>query len=195
MACSVPQTPCRAVVRQFDVEPALRRHFTPHGEVNSSLPYAQGNFLDKVENSSLSRGVRGCAAALCGKAQPFLIRSKRRKNKALDCAASGKPEAFRTVPVGLWADPVVTRKFHVPSRRINNLRELSGEQAAKPRLRVQQRRHWPPPPSPRCRLRYARQRRTLLRTVKAENRPLARVGLGRSGRSGPCPTAWRTRSQ
>ena len=59
MACSVPQTPCRAVVRQFDVEPALRRHFTPHGEVNSSLPYAQGIFLDKVENSSLSRGVRG----------------------------------------------------------------------------------------------------------------------------------------
>ena len=45
---------------------------------------------------------------------------------------AGKPEAFRTVPVGLWADPVVTRKFHVASRRINNLRELSGEQAAEP---------------------------------------------------------------
>ena len=44
-----------------------------------------------------------------------------------------KPEAFRTVLVGLWADPVVTRKFHVASRRINNLRELSGEQAAEPR--------------------------------------------------------------
>jgi hypothetical protein len=41
-------------------------------------------------------------------------------------------EAFRTVPVGLWADPVVTRKFHVASRRINNLRELSGEQVAEP---------------------------------------------------------------
>jgi len=41
-------------------------------------------------------------------------------------------QAFRTVPVGLWADPVVTRKFHVASRRINNLRELSGEQAAEP---------------------------------------------------------------
>jgi hypothetical protein len=47
---------------------------------------------------------------------------------------SGRAEPFRTVPVGLWADPVVTRKFHVASRRINNLRELSGEQAAEPRF-------------------------------------------------------------
>ena len=50
----------------------------------------------------------------------------------LNLKRSGRAEPFRTVSAGLWADPVVTRKFHVASRRINNLRELSGERAAEP---------------------------------------------------------------
>jgi len=61
--------------------------------------------------------------------QPSGAAAKKEKTiKYLGSLLPGKPEAFRTVPVGLWADPVVTRKFHVASPRINNLRELSGEQ-------------------------------------------------------------------
>jgi len=82
---------------------------------------------------SLSKN-RGFAACCAERLKPFRPSGQKEKNnKVFGSAASGKPEAFRTVPVGLWADPVVTRKFHVALGRINNLRELSGEQAAKPR--------------------------------------------------------------
>ena len=85
---------------------------------------ARAPAVEGVKKSRLRR-------LLCGRAQPFRT-SGARLNSFWVQPLAGKPEAFRTVPVGLWADPVVTRNFHVASRRINNLRELSGEQAAEP---------------------------------------------------------------
>ena len=69
---------------------------------------------------------------LCGKPAAFRQVAEAKEFNPKPEGPEGA-EPFRTVPVGLWADPVVTRKFHVASRRINNLRELSGEQAAEPR--------------------------------------------------------------
>jgi len=73
---------------------------------------------------------------LCGRAQPFRPTAKKRKTiKFLGSVSSRKAGGFPHSPCRPVADPVVTRKFHVASRRINNLRELSGEQGAEP--------HWP----------------------------------------------------
>ena len=81
--------------------------------------------LEGVKN----RGSAACCAQRLSLSGPASQKEKTIKLSRLS-PLNGKPEAFRTVLVGLWADPVVTRKFHVASRRINNLRELSGEQAA-----------------------------------------------------------------
>ena len=111
----------RALVRSQNHWLSLRAHSVrpPRGVVALGL-------MSLCENCPLQRLRR----LLCGRAQPFRTPGLRLSSSG--SVACRKATGFRAVLVGLWADPVVTRKFHVASRRINNLRELSGERAAEP---------------------------------------------------------------